>query len=91
MFGARWRAARWRWRAYWEWRLYWTALLFSVMNLVNLGVQGLDPGRWVRLLHRKEFDLQATGTIRAIAGVQSVLSLGLLTLAALTALGHPIE
>ena len=44
-----------------------------------------------RLVQRREFDLRVRGTIRWIAGLQSLLSLGLLTLAALTVLGHPIE
>jgi len=85
MIGSPWRRVRW------EMRLYATALLFSLMSVVNLGVQGLDPGRWVRLLHRREFDLRARGMIRAVAGVQSLLSLGLLTLFVLTVLGHSIE
>jgi len=78
-------------RARWEWKLYWTTLLFTVTNVLNLGVQGLDPGRWVRMMHPRSFDLEARGTIRTIAGVQSVLSFALLALAVLSYLGHPIE
>ena len=67
------------------------AALFSLMSVLNLGVQGLNPGQWVRLLFRQDHDLQAQGWIRTIAGVQSLLGLGLLTLAAIAILGHPIE
>ena len=80
----------WR-RVRWEMRLYWTAALFSLMSVLNLGVQGFDLGRWVRLMHRRDFDLEARGTIRAIAGVQSVVSFALLALAALSYFGHPFE
>jgi hypothetical protein len=78
-------------RARWELGVLSTATLFSAMSVLNLGVQGLDLGRWVRLMHRREFDLQARGTIRLMAGMQSILSFLLLALAALSYFGHPFE
>jgi uncharacterized protein YjbI with pentapeptide repeats len=78
-------------RARWELRVVSTATLFSAMSVLNLGVQGLDLGRWVRLMHRRDFDLQARGTIRLMAGIQSILSFLLLALAALSYFGHPFE
>ena len=56
-----------------------------------LGIQGLDVGCWVRLMHTRDFDLQARGTIRLIAGIQSVLSFLLLALAALSYFGHRFQ
>jgi hypothetical protein len=61
------------------------------MGVVNLGVQGLDLGRWIRLMQRREFDLKARGTIRVVAGLQSVLSFALLALAVVSYFGHPFE
>jgi hypothetical protein len=78
-------------RVRWEFRLYRTAALFSIMSVLNLGVQGLDLGRWIRLMQRRDFDLKARGYIRLLAGIQSVLSFALLALAALSYLGHPFE
>lgn len=97
------RESRWRcwppWRIVcsvwvrlrWEFPLFWTAVLFSLMGVVNLGVQGLDLGRWIRLMQRREFDLKARGTIRVVAGLQSVLSFALLALAVVSYFGHPFE
>ena len=77
-------------RLQWELPLFWTASLFSVMSILNLGVQGLDLGRWLRLLQRREFDLKARGTIRLLAGFQSVASFLLLALTAYILLVHPL-
>ena len=77
-------------RLRWEQPLFWTASLFSVMSVLNLGVQGLDLGRWVRLMQRREFDLKARGTLRLLAGFQSVASFLLLALTAYILLVQPI-
>jgi uncharacterized protein YjbI with pentapeptide repeats len=77
-------------RLRWEQPLFWTASLFSVMSVLNLGVQGLDLGRWLRLMQRREFDLRAQGTLRLIAGIQSVVSFLLLALTAYILLVQPI-
>jgi uncharacterized protein YjbI with pentapeptide repeats len=81
----------WLKRFWWELRLYLTTLLFSLTSVLNLGVQGLDFGRWVRLIYRRDFQLEARGWIRAVAGIQSWVSVALLALALLSYLGHPIE
>lgn len=87
-----WRVVGALWiRTRWELRVGSTAVLFSAMSVLNLGIQGLDVGRWVRLIHKREFDLQARGTIRLLAGIQSVLSFSLLALAALSYFGQPFE
>jgi uncharacterized protein YjbI with pentapeptide repeats len=81
----------WRRRMRWEVRLYLTALLFSFTSVLNLGVQGLNFGRWVRLVYQRDFELQARGWIRTVAGIQSLASVALLALAVVSYLGHPIE
>jgi uncharacterized protein YjbI with pentapeptide repeats len=77
-------------RLSWEIPLFLTAGLFSIMSVLNLGVQGLDLGRWFRLLHTRDFDLRARGSIRLLAGVQSVVSFLLLGLSAYNLLVGPI-
>jgi len=77
-------------RLWWEQSLFLTASLFSVMSVLNLGVQGLDLGRWLRLMQKREFDLRARGTLRLLAGFQSVASFLLLALTAYIVLVQPI-
>ena len=77
-------------RLRWEQPLFWTASMFSMMSVLNLGVQGLDLGRWLRLMQRREFDLRARGTIRLLAGFQSVASFLLLAMTAYIVLVQPL-
>jgi len=78
-------------RLRWEARLANVCLLFSAMSVLNLGVQGLDLGHWIRLMHKREFDLRAVGNIRTVAGIQSIVSFVLLALATLSYFGHSFE
>jgi hypothetical protein len=75
----------------WELPLIRTAALFSLFSIVNLGVAGIDLGRWLRLIQGREFELKARGTMRVVAGLQSVSCFMLLALAAVSYFGHPFE
>ena len=77
-------------RLRWELPLLRTACMFSAMSILNLGVQGLDIGRWFRLMQRRDFNLKARGTLRLLAGFQSVASFLLLALTAYILLVQPI-
>lgn len=77
-------------RLRWEQSLFWTASLLSVMSVLNLGVQGLDLGRWLKLMQRREFDLKARGTLRLLTGFQSVVSFLLLAMVAYIVLVQPL-
>jgi uncharacterized protein YjbI with pentapeptide repeats len=77
-------------RLRWEMPLFRTAGLLSAMSVLNLGVQGLDLGRWFRLMQRRDFDLKARGTLRLLAGFQSVASFLLLALTVYILLVQPI-
>ncbi len=77
-------------RLHWEMRLYRTALQLSLKSVLNLGVQGLDLGRWLWLMQRRDYDLRARGTLRMLTGIQSVLSFLLLALAAYNLFVQPI-
>jgi uncharacterized protein YjbI with pentapeptide repeats len=67
------------------------AALFSLMSTFNYSFQTLDFGRWVRNALPREFDLRAEGNARVVSGVQSLLSLFLITLAVLTYFGRPFD
>jgi uncharacterized protein YjbI with pentapeptide repeats len=66
-----------------------TALNYSFRNIVNLKFQWLDAGTWVRMLQRRDFELEGVGWVRSFAGVQSLLSLYLIAMAVLAYLGNP--
>src|SRR5579862_963523 len=56
------------------------AMLFSLMNGVNLGFKEIDLGRWLRLLPRREMDIKAVGWARTVAGIQALSTLYLVAL-----------
>jgi hypothetical protein len=59
------------------------------MCAFNIGFRDINFGRWLRLMTRQEFDMKAEGLPRVVAGVQSLISVGLLALAVLTYFGRP--
>jgi hypothetical protein len=59
-------------------------LYFSFLSAFSLGWRDLNIGTWVSRLQPREYILRATGWVRFIAGVQSLLSIYLLALAVLT-------
>jgi hypothetical protein len=64
---------------------------FSLISVVNLGFDGLDFGRWVRMLFWRDYDLKAEGWLRTISGVQSLIGPSLLALSLLGFFGHPFN
>lgn len=68
-----------------------TALLFSLMSSFNIGFQGFNLGRWIRMLQPREFDIRATGWMRTVSGIQSLLGLALVALSLLSYFDHPFE
>jgi hypothetical protein len=84
-------------RKSWRW-IKWTiqslnlfpvALLFSTMSTFNISFKGADAGRWIRLIQKRPFDIEARGWPRVIAGLQAIASVGLLALWLLTSFGRP--
>jgi hypothetical protein len=68
-----------------------SATFFSLISVVDLGFDGLDFGRWVRMLFWRDYDLKAQGWLRTVSGVQSLIGLGLLALSLLSFFGHPFN
>lgn len=78
-------------RRRWERKLLGTAFLFSLTSVLNLGFQGFDFGRYIRMLHTRDFDLRARGWMRTLSGIQSLLGLALVAMSLLSYFGHPFE
>jgi len=67
------------------------ALYFSLLSAFHLGWRELNVGTWITRLQPREYTLRTTGWVRVISGVQSLLSVYLLALWALTYFGRPFE
>jgi uncharacterized protein YjbI with pentapeptide repeats len=72
-------------------RAYGLGLLFSLLSAFQIGWRELNVGNWITRLLPREYTLQATGWVRVLAGAQSLLSVYLLALWALTYFGRPFE
>ena len=67
------------------------ALFFSVLSAFHIGWRELSVGSWIARLYPYEYTLRATGWVRTVSGVQSLISVYLLALAVLTYFGRPFE
>src|SRR6476620_499201 len=56
-------------------------LFFSVLSAFHIGWKELSVGSWIARLNPYEYTLKATGWVRTISGVQSLISVYLLALA----------
>jgi hypothetical protein len=88
-------AARRRWRL-WGFLLRGFSILslglyFSFLSAFSLGWRDLTVGPWISRLQPREYILRATGWVRVVAGLQSLLSIYLLALWVLTYFGRPFE
>ena len=66
-------------------------LLFSLVSAFQIGWRELNVGNWITRLQPREYTLRATGWVRVVSGVQSLLSVYLLALWVLTYFGRPFE
>jgi Pentapeptide repeats (8 copies) len=72
-------------------RLIRTSLYFSLLSAFHLGWRELNVGTWITRLQPREYTLRATGWVRTVSGIQSLLSVYLLALWVLTYFGRPFE
>jgi hypothetical protein len=82
------RIARWLLR---EIRSVVTAMRFSLRNTFSLKFQWLEAGTWLRMMQRKDFELEGFGWARTMSGLQSLLSFYLIALWVLSYFGRPFE
>jgi hypothetical protein len=66
-------------------------LYFSFLSAFSLGWRELNVGTWVSRMQPREYILRATGWVRMVSGIQSLLSVYLLALWVLTYFGRPFE
>src|SRR6266567_2822036 len=66
-------------------------LYFSLLSAFHIGWRELNLGNWIQRLQPREYTLGATGRVRVVSGVQSLLSVYLLAIWVLTYLGRPFE
>jgi hypothetical protein len=84
-------AKTWRERLRGEFRLFHTSLYFSLLSTFHLGWREFNVGTWIARMQSREYTLRATGWVRTVSGVQSLLSVYLLALWVLTYFGRPFE
>jgi len=77
------------WKGFW--RSQRTALYFSVLSAFRFGWKEINLANWIVRLQTKEYTLQATGWVRTVSGIQSLISLYLVALFLLTYFGSPFE
>jgi uncharacterized protein YjbI with pentapeptide repeats len=66
-------------------------LYFSILSAFSLGWRELNVGTWISRMQPREYILRATGWVRFVAGLQSLVSVYLLALWVLTYWGRPFE
>jgi len=64
-------------------------LYFSLLSAFSLGWRELNVGMWIARVQSREYVLRATGWVRTVSGIQSLLSVYLLALWVLTYFGRP--
>lgn len=72
-------------------RAWGIAFYFSLLSAFHIGWRDLNVGSWIARLQRKEYNLRATGWVRTVSGLQSLLSVYMLALWALSYFGRPFE
>jgi len=68
-----------------------TAFYFSILSAFNIGWKEINVGTWIARIQPKEFTLKATGWIRVLAGLQSLISVYMIALWVLSYFGHLFE
>jgi hypothetical protein len=82
----RWHARILRWL-----RVPFAGLYFSMLSAFHIGWRDLNVGTWIARVQPREYTLRATGWVRTVSGIQSLLSVYLLALWILTYFGRPFE
>jgi uncharacterized protein YjbI with pentapeptide repeats len=67
------------------------ALYFSLLSATRIGWRELNVGTWLTRIQPREYSLRATGWVRVVSGVQSLISVYLVALSILTYFGTPFE
>jgi len=72
-------------------RRIWIGLHFSLLSAFYIGWRDFNVGYWIIRMQPHEYVLRATGWVRTVSGLQSLISVYLLALSVLTYFGRPFE
>jgi uncharacterized protein YjbI with pentapeptide repeats len=86
-----WATSRWRRGLARGLSVLLVGLYFSLLSAFSLGWRELNVGTWISRMQPREYTLRATGWVRTVSGIQSLLSVYLLALWVLTYFGRPFE
>ena len=67
------------------------AAYFSLLSAFHIGWRDLNVGTWIARIQPREYSLRAVGWVRVVSGIQSLLSVYLVALWALTYFGRPFQ
>jgi hypothetical protein len=67
------------------------AAYFSLLSALRIGWSGLNFGTWISRMQLREYSLHASGWVRLVSGLQSLISVYLVALTILTYFGRPFE
>jgi hypothetical protein len=67
------------------------AFYFSLLSATRIGWRELNIGTWITRIQPHEYSLRATGWVRVVSGIQSLISVYLVALTILTYFGTPFE
>jgi hypothetical protein len=67
------------------------AAYFSLLSAFHIGWRDFNVGTWITRIQPQEYALRATGWVRVVSGLQSLLSVYLLAMWALTYFGRPFQ
>ncbi len=67
------------------------AFYFSVISAFHVGWRDLNVGSWIARMQPREYTLRAKGWVRVVSGIQSLISVYLIAMWALTYFGMPFE
>lgn len=80
-----------RGRLYHSLRVARIGLYFSLLSAFSIGWRDFNVGSWIARIQAQEYQIRGTGWVRTLSGVQSLISVYLLALWALTYFGRPFE
>lgn len=65
------------------------AAYFSILSAFHIGWRDLNVGSWIQRIQPREYLLRASGWVRTVAGIQSLISVYLLALWLVSYFGRP--
>ena len=73
------------------WKAIGYAFYFSLLSAFHIGWRDFNVGSWIARLQPREYVLRATGWVRTVSGLQSLISIYLLAFWVLTYFGRPFD